>query len=497
MREVGATGREGRVALGVAALAVLLTSAPRLYLELTVPRGQVFLGEIWGVYDIPKYVLLLRQSAAGAWLFDNRLGGPGHTAFLLYTPYMLLGHLVGWTGLPPLLVMEIGRWIAFPAGLAAAWVFIRRALPEGRRAVAYFAAVVSGGLGFLFLFRPATPLGVVVPLDISAPSFTVMNSLNMAPHVAVAVACLAIYFWGLLAAADGQWRGLWGALALGAVASFHGFVVPAALVAGGVFFLWRGRRREVFVMLAIATLLAVPWGLYQLSLGSAYSVAWNRDYAELENLPSLLVSRALLWPFIALGGWLAIRDPQRRTGTALALCWAGSALAFDLFPPFASTELHRTVEGSPLAFGVLAAAGLGRLPARPRLYLLAATLVGPLLEAVLLFAAGPLYPSVYLPVGYLSAAQRLDRAHETRCVFGTDLSMLWVSALSEACDAQPDLDLSEPLVARLAAADASTAAALLPQPDDLVLWGPLERVHGPPPGLRTVSEEDGTLLLSS
>ena len=488
---------EGRRALGVAALALLLTSLPRLYLELTVPAGQVFLGEIWGVYDIPRYVLLVRQAAAGAWLFDNRLEGPVHTAFVLYTPYLLLGHLLGWTGLPPLAMMEAGRWLAFPAALGAGWLFVRRALPEGSRATGYFCAVIAGGLGFLFLLRPATPFGVIAPLDLSAPSFTVMNSLNMGPHVAVAVACLAVFFWGLLAAAEGRWRGLWGALALGAVASFHGFVAPAALLAGGIFFLWRGRRREVFVMLALATLLAVPWGLYELSLTRAFKVDWTHDYAELENLPSLLVSRALLWPVIALGGWLAVRDPERRPGPAVALCWAGCALAFDLFPPFASTELHRTVEGSPLAYGVLAATGLGRLPARPRAYLLAATLVAPLLESAILFAAGPYYPSVYLPTGYLKVAQRLDASHATNCVMGDDLAMLWVSALSETCDAQSNLDLSAPLVARLAGADPATARSLLPQRDDLVVWGPFERRAGGPPSLVVEDDEDGVLLLST
>ncbi|HVD02011.1 MAG TPA: hypothetical protein VNG93_12830 [Candidatus Dormibacteraeota bacterium] len=89
----------------------------------------------------------------------------------------------------------------------------------------------------------------------------------------------------------------------------------------------------MFALLALATLLAAPWGLYELSLAAAFKVDWARDYAELENLPSLLASRALLWPCIVLGGWIAIRDPERRPGPAVALCWAGCALAFDLSPP--------------------------------------------------------------------------------------------------------------------------------------------------------------------
>ena len=440
------------MALAVAAAALVLTSGPRLYLYLAGPPGHVFLGEVWGAYDIPRYVLLTRQAAAGAWLFDNRLQGPQHTHFLLYTPYVLLGHALGWTGISALAMLEIARWVAFPAALAAAWLFIRAALPPGRRALGYFCAVLAGGLGFLFLLHPETPFGLVAALDVTGPSFTVMNSLNMAPHVALAVAGLAVYFWGLLAAAEGRRRGLIGALGLGAVASFHAFVVPAALLAGGVFFLWRGRRREVFATLVLASLVSIPFGLYLLSLSATYYVRWRQDYAELENLPSLLASRALLWPFIVIGAVAAIRDPERRPGPALALCWAACALAFDLFPPFASTELHRTVEGSPLAFGVLAAEGLVRLARRWRTYLLAGAMVAPLLQSGLLVAAGPYQAEAFLPVDYYRLAARLDREGVTRCVFGADLTMLWVSALSQTCDAQTDITRLPGIFERLSTA---------------------------------------------
>jgi hypothetical protein len=481
----------------VAAIAVILTSGPRLYLYLTTPGDRVFLGEVWGVYDIPRYVLLTRESAAGAWLFDNRVQGPGHTAFLLYTPYILLGHLLGWTGLAPLAMMEVGRWIAMPAALGAGWLFIHRALPAGQRALGYFAAVLAGGLGVLVLTRPPTPLGPALPLDITSPSFTIMNSLNMAPHIAIAVAGLAIFGWGLLAAAEGDWRGLAGAPALALVASFHGFVIPMILIAGGVFFLWRARRREVFVLLLLATLVSVPFGLYQLSLSSTY-VNWQQDFAELENLPSLLISRALLWPFIAMGAWAALRDPQRRPGPAFALCWAVSALTFDLFPPFAQTELHRVVEGSPLAYGVLAAPGLQRLHRRPRAYLIAATMMAPVIGAGLLVLAGPFQRESYLPAGYMAIAQRLERSGDTRCVVGSDLTMLWVSALSHACDAQSDASKSPSLLKNLSSASSPQAAAeLLPQPNDLVIWGDYEIEYGPAPTtLQVVATYRRALLLS-
>ena len=281
------------------------------------------------------------------------------------------------------------------------------------------------------------------------------------------------------------------------VATVRAVVVARAMVAGVIFYLWRGRRREVFVLLALTTVASVPFGLYQLSLAPSFHVNWQQDYAELENLPSLIVSRALLWPFIGIGAWAALRDPERRPGPALALCWAATALAFDLFPPFANSELHRTVEGSPWAYGVLAAPGLLWLGRRLRTYLLVGTLFAPVLGTAFLVLAGPYQPEAFLPAGYLALAQRLDRQGETRCVVGADLTMLWVTAFSHVCDAQDDSSRVPPLLSSLSAATSPQAAAvLLPQPGDLVIWGEFENRYGPPPPLPVITREPNTLLLS-
>ncbi len=442
-------------------------------------------------------MLLTRQAAAGAWLFDDRLLRSDHTEYLLYTPYIALGHLLGWTGLPALAMVEIFRWFAVPAVLAASWLFVRRALPAGQRALGYACAVLAGGLGILVLGRPLTPLGVAIPLDITAPSFTIMNTLNMAPHVALAVAGLAVFAWGVLEAGEGRWRGLLGAPALAAVASFHGFVVPCLLLAGGLFFLWRARRRELFIMLALATAGSVPFGLYQLWI-AAHDANWAfKELAELENLPSLLISRALLWPFIALGAVAAIRHPAARPGPALALCWAVSALALDLAPPLTTSELHRTVEGSPLAYGVLAAVGLSMIARRWRAYLLAASFLAPLLEGAFLVIAGPLDTDAFLPAADYRIAGEMHRQGITGCVLGTDLTMLWTAALSEACDAVPDRTKVPAALQRLLDAPPTGRAAALPPATDVIVWGVRERVMGPTPsGLRVLADEGGAVLLA-
>lgn len=491
---VTAGRREGLAALAVALVAIFLSSGPRLYLYLTAPADQLFLGQVWGVYDLPRYVLLTRQAAAGAWLFDDRLLRTDHARYLLYTPYIALGHLLGWTGLSALAMVEILRWVAIPLALAASWLFVRTALPPGRRALGYGCAVLSGGLGVLALGRPDTALGPIVPLDITAPSFTIMNSLNMAPHVSLAVAGLAVFAWGLLEASAGRWRGLAGVPALAAVASFHAFVVPCLLLAAAIFWLWRGRRRQVLAVLVLAALTSIPFGLYQLWIAINDSAWGFKELAELENLPSLLVSRALLWPFIAIGAVAALRDREARPGPALALCWAASALLLDLAPPLMTSELHRTVEGSPLAYGVLAAIGLGALARRWRTYLLAASLLAPLLEGTFLVIAGSADAEAFMPVADYRLAARMNDLQVTSCVVGSDLTMLWTTALSQSCDAIPNRTLVPGVLRRLAEDGPSRGG--LPPGAGYVLWGRREREYGPPPrGLQVAAREGEAELL--
>jgi len=146
---------------------------------------------------------------------------------------------------------------------------------------------------------------------------------------------------------------------------------------------------------------------------------------------------------------------------------------------------------------VLAAEGLVRLARRWRTYLLAGAMVAPLLQSGLLVAAGPYQAEAFLPVDYYRLAARLDREGVTRCVFGADLTMLWVSALSQTCDAQTDITRLPGIFERLSTATPAEAAAALPQPDDLVVWGEFERPQGPaPPGLHAIAREGTTELLS-
>lgn len=407
----------------------------RLLAGRSVPVGHTYLGEVWGAFDLPPYFELIGEAEHGAWLLTDRQYAALSSPHLLYTPYALLGHLFAPTGWSPPDVLEAGRWICFPVALAAAWLYVRVSLEQrSAAAIAYFAAIFAGGFGFFFLNRPDTPLGRIIPLDVAGPTFTLLGSLQMAPHLALAIGGLAVYFWGLVQSAQGRRRGLWGAPALAFIASFHGFVVPMALVAGALFVATAGRRRDALINLALATTLCAPFLAYLawLRLTDPSIQGWQAvETADLENPISILVCRALLLPFAALGGWRAIK--LRKQPLVLATCWAVAALAFDLTPAFSSNALHRTLEGSSLPIGVLAADGLLLIAARWRLWLLALTSISPAVQLIAIGLVGAFDPASYLPTGdYLAmswlrehgvAARVLVPAAETRWLAGLTLAL--------------------------------------------------------------------------
>lgn len=490
------SGREARLALAVAVATVVLTQLPRVLLYFLAPPGHIFLGAAWGAHDQPTYFELLGDAAAGWWVFPTRPEAGLAGAHLLYTPYIVIGHLFAPTGWAPDAVMETSRWLCLPIPLLAAWAYVRAALPAGQRALGYFLGVLAGGLGWMILSRPDTPLGIIQPLDLAAPSFTLANSLQMAPHVGLAVAGLAGWAWGLLKAAEGLKRGLWGAVALGAVASFHPFVVPMALLAGGIFVLWQARTRLAWTCLFLGGVAAAPFLLYDLWLltGDPTVAGWQaHEYAELENLPSILVSRALLLPFAVLGGVQAVRGGGR--GLALALCWAGTALLFDLNPLFSSSALHRTVEGSSLALGVLAAAGMAGIGPRARAWVVAACLITPILQVASIITVSPADRDLFIAsddrqaIGWLAS----QGAHGRLLAY--PVTDRWAVSFSQVAPDLPADWLSDGGTAvKAAAADPSTVAA---RRDQYLLWGEREReVAGPPPaGLTIVGRFGRTVVL--
>lgn len=492
-------------------VALALSNLPRWWTGLHTPPDQVFLQTIWAGFDEPQLVEVVREAASGHLLTSARVwGAPPGSHYLLYPPVALVGWLVRPGFGDAITALGWMRLVMEPAALAAAWLFIRAAVPEGRRAWAYFFAVLAGGLGFLFFSEPPTPLGPALPSDINQPSFNLLNSLHMQPHVAWSVAGVALFAWGFVTAVNGRRRAFWGLAGAAAAAIVHPWELLGALVAAGLIALLLrdgparvpgGFRPLPLGYVVAAGLVALPYPLYLFSLrlaGDVVAGQWGGGLTtEAQDVPSVILASAFLWPFALIGARAAVRD--RDPIGLFCLTWLAWSLVVGLLPALAPTPLHRSLEGRSLALAVLATRGLAPLASRWRPYLLGACLISPILQFPLLIALGASDSELYLSRGDVALASSMDAGGLHGTVLGTPQTMRWVVVLSQTRVALDDQSRAKQDVQRIVKSSPEEQSALLRADGaDWLAWGSAEHHrYGPPPqGLRVVMEREGSYLLA-
>lgn len=492
-------GREEWFMVAIAIAAFAFSNLPRLWAALHVPPGEVYIGTVWAGPDEAWMIEAVRQGMAGHLLSSARaVGAPAGFAYFHYPPYVLLGALLGWTGATPIDVLGWIRVLLEAVALGAAGLFVRAALPPGRRAWGYFFAVLAGGLGFLFAGTPATPLGPAIPADLNQPSFNVLNSLHMQPIVAWDLAGICLFGWGFLAALAGRRRAWLGLVGVAMSATAHPMELLPALLGAGVTAIWLARRSGVIAYLAGAAVVAVPYQLYlllALSSGSLLGMLHDTASTEVQTLPSVLLASAFVWPLVAVGArrGLLERDPS----LVFCLAWLVPSLVLGLAPMLASSQLHRTLEGRSLVMGVLAAQGVVFVAARWRAWLVGACLITPLLQVPLLVWWSQNDSSLYLRRDDLALAAQMDRAGTQGAVLGTNLTMTWVASYSQTRVAFVWGPGDDDVAALVRGAPADRAALLRRDGADYLVWGGREeKLFGPPPpGLRVVMRAGDSYLL--
>lgn len=482
--------------------AFVFSNAPRLWAALHTPSGQTYIGTVWAVQEEAWMSEVIRQAAGGHLISTARvLGLPPDAHSLRDPPYVLFGWLFGHFEANPIVILGWIRIVLEPAALAATALFIWAAVKR-HRGWAYFVAVLAGGAGALVLALPV-PRDVLIPMDITQPSFNVLNSLHMQPHVAWDVAGIALVAWGFVRVLQGSRTGFWGLIGVVMSASMHPWELLPLLL--GVGFVTVALDRRALPLAygggAAAAALAAVAAISLLSRGGGLSLlaAWQiagEPTAEVQNVPSVIVSSLFIWPLVIIGARrLAVaRDP---IGT-FAIAWLAFSLLLGLLPFLSATPLHRTLEGRAMAMGVLAVEALPIIVARWRPYLAAACLISPLLQLPLLFYTAVNDPDLYLARGDVALARRMDTGHLQGSVYSDLTTTLWVAALSETRTSTGTWD-QRPSVDEILAAPAQDRARLLRDAGaDYLIWGAVQQhLHGPPlAGFRTVLEVDGSYLLA-
>ena len=128
---------------------LLLISLPYLSALLAAGPDAVFGGFLLNPADGNSYLAKMMQGWSGSWKFTLPYSSDPGQGAILFTFYLLLGHIANGLNLPMLLVFHLARLLGAAAMAWAVWRFYEAALAkEWQRAFAFSLACLGLGLGW-------------------------------------------------------------------------------------------------------------------------------------------------------------------------------------------------------------------------------------------------------------------------------------------------------------------------------------------------------------
>jgi hypothetical protein len=395
--------REWGWAAAFSLVVMALTSVPYLAAAASQSAAWRFGGFLLAVEDGNSYIAKMSEGAHGAWLFTLTYSSEPQRGALLFTFYLLLGHLAGTNHDAQVLVYHLARVLCGVALLLTCYLFLAEFLPRVRqRRLALLLVALGGGLGWAVTI--AFPRGLLgsLPVDFISPEAFSLLVLFGFPHLALA-RCLLLL--GLVAFLRG--RGVLAGLALFASAVVQPLAVIAVWMVIGVFLVLSGLwlRRAASRPAAPAALVELNASLsgwrrdarnwVVLGLLSAPPVLYTVYVFSVDpvlrqwNAQNYLPSPSPIHYLLAYGVWLAFAIPgwwvlwQRRPRLALLAGGWVLAAALLLYTPIPTQR--RLIEGVQLPLAVLAVLGLTVALRRLRRWLVPAVLALTLPTAALLW----------------------------------------------------------------------------------------------------------------
>ncbi|MGA9533828.1 MAG: hypothetical protein WBR18_14005 [Anaerolineales bacterium] len=377
------------LALGVA----LLTLVPYILASRLAPAGHVFSGFLVNPIDGFSYLAKMREGTQGSWLFQLPYAAEPGPPALLFTFYILLGHLASWLDAPALTVFHGARVLAITSMGVLSFLFLRRAISEPRWVwMAYVLVLFGAGVGWL-----TGPFGLLAS-DLMIPESIPLAGGLVNPHFPLATGLVAAA--GALALrppARGWSVGL--GLAIGvALSGILPFAAASILTVLAVWLVVEGWLNEARLtlktrILSSRTLLAfglavgaLPWITYDYWLTRNHVVlaAWNAQNQTPSPSPwAYLAGFGLVLALAVVGGLQSAvrRGPEGR----LLITWVLVNMLL-LYAPFNLQRRFSLALFLPLA--ALAAFGLRAIVTKqPRLRWLTSVVVLLSLPSNLLVAA--------------------------------------------------------------------------------------------------------------
>jgi hypothetical protein len=377
--------------IAISLLIALLTLIPYA-LAYAYAGGYRFTGFLFNPYDAASYLAKMRQGFDGHILYSLAFTEDPGPGALLFSYYLLLGHLARLLNLPLIAVWHAARILGGAFFLTAAWEFFGRiGLSVQSRRIAWIILILGSGFGFL-----ALPFGAFTA-DLWVAEYIPFLGLLTSAHFPLAAGLILLLAVRIaLPASRPHALSLAAAFFLGtALAAIQPFGFLPLGLALAVWMVWMRLTQSRFPEGALAHLAAagfgfLPWVAYDYWVTQTLPkfgqwLSQNQtptppvwDIALSMGLPGLIAA-------VAFVRWLLDRTPMRRkigsirSGMMLSALWLACNLIL-LYAPFPLQR--RLLLGMWIPLAALAAPKLESLLFRPALRLRYA-----LYAAIPLFAA--------------------------------------------------------------------------------------------------------------
>jgi len=354
-----------------ALLVLSLTSLPYLLGYYLSSPEMHFGGFVIAVEDGNSYIAKMGQGARGEWLFHLPYTSEDHKGALLFIFYLLLGKLVGISGLSLITTFQLARLVSAFSLLVTIYVFISFFTPwRALRRISFLLCCFSSGLGWLLITCGLSSLFGDMPIDFWVPDAFAFLVVFTFPHLCLSQTLLLwIFLLALLAFESDEWRFSLLASTMGlAVSLIHPYTLPVVGMVLGSYILATSKRggRSVWMQvkhLAIMTLPSAPYLVYTLYIFTAWPAfkAWREQSYTLSPHPLHYILGYALVGFLAVPAIVHLWDRKNERGLFL-LCWIVVTMLVVYFP---LKIQRRLIEGFQIPVCILASLGLARyvLPA--------------------------------------------------------------------------------------------------------------------------------------
>ncbi len=176
--------------ISIAAIAVIFNLLPYVYQKQNSTPDKIYTGSFPIILDKPTYLAEMVQGKENNWKIIDKYTSEPQKPVLIYTLYVLMGHVARISGLSLESVFFIGRFFFGLILLYTVIYFIRCFIySENQRKLAYLFALFSSGFGWLTQ---------IYSIDTWLPDTIPMVRFSYFPHIMMANAAFflaLLFFW--------------------------------------------------------------------------------------------------------------------------------------------------------------------------------------------------------------------------------------------------------------------------------------------------------------